>query len=35
MVQKENAVSMIAENVKVYIDPRLLPDNPVVAWRVI
>ena len=35
MAQKENVVSMIAENVKVYIGPRLLPDNPVVAWCVI
>ena len=31
MVHKENVVSMIAENVKVHIGPRLLPDNPVVA----
>ena len=31
MVQKEDVVSMIAENVKVHIGPRLLPDNPVVA----
>ena len=31
MVQKEDVVSMIAENVKVHIRPRLLPDNPAVA----
>jgi len=31
MVQKENVVSIIAENVKVHIGPMLLPDNPVVA----
>ena len=30
MVQKD-VVSMIAENVKVHIGPRLLPDNLVVA----
>ena len=30
MVQKED-VLIIAENVKVHIGPRLLPDNPVVA----
>ena len=29
-VQKEDVVSMIAENIKVHIGPRLLPDNPVV-----
>ena len=29
MVQKEDVLSMIAENVKVHIGPRLLPDNPV------
>ena len=27
MVQKENVVSMIAENVKVHIGPRLLPTS--------
>ena len=30
MVQKD-VVLMTAENVKVHIGPRLLPDNPVVA----
>jgi len=31
MVQKEDVVSMIAENVKVHIGLKLLPDNLVVA----